>query len=136
MVPRCQALQSSGHALRPADASRAISDEMKEQLKRYRFSLDPVAPAARYQRDPVGAGSSIRFRRSGSCWRRKPGEVLGSPSQPVARRGSPAYTQRRRHVHHDTGEPGETPSKAVVRGAVWLREHPETTAKDCSPGCV
>ncbi len=78
----------------------AISDEMKEQLKRYRFSC------------------SIRFRRSGSCWWRKPGEVLGSPSQPVARRGSPAYTQSADTSTTTLANQEGPLRRCVVRGAV------------------
>ena len=108
----------------------AISDEMKEQLKRYRFSLDPVAllhgireaqsalaaVSASGDRGAAGGESLERFlARLPSLW--QDGEA-----RPTHR----AQTRPPRHWR-TRRDPFEGVWYEVL---LWLQEHPETTAKD------
>ena len=96
----------------------AISDEMKEQLKRYRFSLDPVAllHGIRETQSALAAVSASGGREAAGGESLEP--VLGSPSQPVARRGSPAYTQSADTSTTTLANQEGPLRRRVVRGAV------------------
>ena len=108
----------------------AISDDVKEQLKRYRFSLDPVAllhgiretqsalaaVSASGGRGAAGGESLERFlARLPSLW--QDGEA-----RPTHR----AQTRPPRHWR-TRRDPFEGVWYEVL---LWLQEHPETTAKD------
>ena len=108
----------------------AISDEMKEQLKRYRFRLDPVtllygireaqaalaAVSASGGRGAAGGESLERFlARLPSLWQdREARPTHGAQERP------PRHWRTRK-------DPFEGVWYEVL---LWLEEHPDTTAKD------
>ena len=96
----------------------AISDEMKEQLKRYRFSLDPVAllHGIREAQSALAAVSASGGR--GAAGGESLERFLARLPSPVARRGSPAYTQSADTSTTTLANQEGPLRRRVVRGAV------------------